>query len=247
MINKIVKKIYNFIFSNNPIFYKHKFDGISTRANLGFLEEVNFKQYSEEAAAFVGRDYKFYLRLHQVLWCAATAKNVKGDFVELGTGRGYLFSAVASYSLNNELRKDIYLFDTFLPYKTDKSTGEQKEGQYISSFYAENYESIARKFGKYNFVHLIKGRCPESLSEVYGNGRRAISFLHVDLNFHEAEISSLDYLWPYITLGAIILLDDYANPGRELQQQKHKKYFESKGLEVLTTATGQGLILVNVK
>ena len=217
LFSKIYKKIFSGIILKNPLFYQYRFDNLATRCNMGFIESDSFKKLHSKSIQFSGRDYKFYLRVHQVLWCASAASNIEGDYVELGTGRGYLFAAVCEYLRVHHIHKYVYLFDAFLPFKTDKNTGEQKLGQKRSEFYAESYEMVHQKFTEFDFVNLVQGKCPGTLKEIYGEGLRNISFLHVDLNYHKIELGSLEFLWQYLSEGAVILLDDYANPGRETQ------------------------------
>lgn len=251
MIMHVVRKVKNIFFDapfrffekNNTYLYPFKFDNLATKNNMAFIKNTAFKNYHAKSIEFCGRDYCFYLRVHQALWCASIGRGIDGDFVELGTGKGYIFAAVCEYLRTSKCRKSIYLFDTFLSFKTNKSTGEQKEGQKKSEFYATNFEETKLKFSEFDFVTLIQGKCPDSLEKIYCNGNRKISFLHVDLNFHEVELKSLELLWPCLTSGAIILLDDYANPGREKQYEAHNRFFYEKGLEILTTATGQGIVI----
>jgi hypothetical protein len=251
MINHFIRKLisvfvvtpYRILYKNNPLLYPFKFDNIATRNNMSFINGRDFERYHSKSIEFSGRDYRFYLRVHQALWCASVTKNVDGDFVELGTGRGYIFAAVCEYLRTEKINKSVYLFDTFLPYKTSKDTGEQKKGQKKSGFYAENYDVVNKKFSEFDFVILVQGKCPEILDKIYGGNNRKISFLHVDLNFHEVELTSLKLLWPYLSDSAIILLDDYANPGREIQYEAHNHFFDEKSLKILTTATGQGIVI----
>jgi hypothetical protein len=229
----------------NPISYRYKFDGLATRANLSFMGNKKFIKYYENSIKTAGRDYRFYLRVHQALWCASIARNYEGDFVELGTGKGFIFAALAEYMSDNGIKKHVYLIDTYVPYKTDPGNGNQSESQVKSDFYAVDFACVVTAFKRYEFVQAIKGRCPEILKTLYFNSEHKIAFLHVDLNYYKAEIESLEFLWEYITPGAPILLDDYANPGRERQNFEYDSFFASKNLDILTLATGQGLVIKN--
>ena len=250
MLKKYIKKFilfllgkpYRIIIKDNPLLYPYKFDNISTKNNLSFIHSHDFLRYHSKSIEFGGRDYRFYLRVHQILWCASVSKNVVGDFVELGTGRGYLFAAVCEYLKVNNINKSVYLYDTFIPYKTNKITGNQEDKFKRSDFYAECYESTRDKFSEYKFVTLVQGKCPESLRGIYESEHHRISLLHVDLNYHIAEIQSLQFLWRNISKGAVIILDDYANPGREKQYEAYEDFFKNKGLCILTTASGQGIV-----
>jgi hypothetical protein len=259
--NKIIKRVFSALtmvplvgkilvagkkrfYQNNPMFYKANFDGLATNANLSFLDDKLFNKCYQQSVFNGGRDYRFYLRVHQALWCAQVASNIEGNYVELGTGRGFIFGAVAKYIEIKKINKKIVLFDTFLPYKTDPINGNQINGTKKSEFYASCYEDVREKFAEFKFVELVSGLCPESIVEYYSrNWNQKISFLHVDLNFFQAEISSLKVLWPYIQNGACILLDDYANNGRESQNKAFNDFFSEFGIPVLTTASGQGIVI----
>ena len=91
---------------------------------------------------------------------------------------------------------------------------------------------VEKNFSQWSNVKLIQGRAPEVLHNIIKENFK-ISFLHVDLNFYEAEIQSLDFLWDYLSPNAFILLDDYANPGREVQYEAHSLFFKSKGENIL--------------
>lgn len=244
------KEIYLYIkgliYTDNPIFFRNKFDNVACNSNLSFLKNHIFMACNEQAIHNADRDYRFYFRLHQALWCAQMAEMIDGDFLELGTGKGYIFGAVSKYLELSSVAKKIYMFDTFLPYKTDSITGNQNDTNIKSSYYADSYEAVKEKFRRYSNCVLIKGVCPDTVIQlVEDNVIKKIAFLHVDLNYSEAEIASLKTLWPLISKGGIILLDDYANIGREVQNQAFDSFFADLNLPILTTASGQGIVIKN--
>lgn len=235
---------YRRLIIESPAFYPLKFDNFASRCNFGFLSEKEFLLYYAKSIEFGGRDYKFYLRVHQDLWCAGVASSIEGDYVELGTGKGFIFAAVCEYMKKTRINKCVFLFDTFLPYKTDMNTGAQIKGRRKSKFYANDYDEVAGRFNEFDFVTHVQGKCPDSLLNLYDkSSNRKIAFLHVDLNYHQVEIDSLTLLWPKLTSGAVILLDDYANPGRDLQYEAFTKFFTDLNTSILTTGSGQGIII----
>ena len=120
---------------------------------------------------------------------------------------------VAEFLAEREEQTECYLVDTFSPFKTDKLTGVQSvEGK--KQIYAESELEVKQRFQKYDNVYVIK---VHTVLKFYKESKfNKISFVHVDLNFHEAEIMSLSYLWNRCAEGCIFLLDDYANYGRDL-------------------------------
>ena len=225
--------------------FMHSFDGIGSNHNFGFLNEDRFKYALLKANEAGARDYSIYLRLHQAIWCADVARLISqtASFVELGTGRGYIMSGVLGSlefidpSLHQ--KQEIYCFDTFLPFSTDL-IGKQDEKFGTNPYYAESYESIQNTFIRTKNVHLIKGTLPESLLEQTID---EISFLHIDLNAPEIEIQCLGVLWSKILPGGIVLIDDYAYQGYDFTYMAFNKFAAEAGVNILTTASGQGIII----
>jgi O-methyltransferase len=236
-----MKKIRNFL----SIFkkYKYDFDNVKTNNNLYFLEEKKFNESYWDIKNKINFLPDIPLRVHQAIWCAENASRIDGDIVELGTGKGFLFLNIMSHSEDMLKHKNIYLCDTFLPYKTDINTGSQLHSNGVSSIYAPSYEYVESCFKKWTNIFLVKGYLPESLSNENSPKISSISFLHVDLNFHEVEISCLEMLWDKVVCGGLILLDDFGNPGRERQMDAHINFFNTKNQSILCLASGQGLII----
>jgi hypothetical protein len=233
----LINKILEFFKS-----FKYSFDNLKTNNNFYFLDDPHFLRTYENAKIILDFQPDIPLRVHQAIWCAYYAKNINGDIIELGTGKGFLFYNIMCHYGHLLKRKNIYLCDTFLSFKTDMLTGKQVPENGISKIYAQSYDQVKNSFAKWENIQLVKGLLPNSLIE--SNIKiEAISFLHVDLNFYKAEIECLEYLWEKICLGGIILLDDFGNPGREAQMEAHLNFFTSKGQVILSLATGQGLVI----
>ena len=70
-----------------------------------------------------------------------------------------------------------------------------------------------------------------------------ISFVHVDLNFPQIEYECLEYVWPFITKGGIILFDDYAYSGFEKSYELMNNFAKKVNKLILTTPSGQGILI----
>jgi len=233
----IINKISNYFKR-----FKHNFDNLKSNNNFYFLQDTKFLSIYENTKTILDFHPNIPLRVHQAMWCAFNANNIVGDIVELGTGKGFLFYNIMCHYGDLLKRKNIYLCDTFLSFKTDMLTGQQIPENGISKIYAQSYEQVKNNFARWENIKLVKGLLPNSLME--SNFKiDAISFLHVDLNYYRAEIECLEYLWDKISPGGLILLDDFGNPGREAQLNAHLNFFTSKGQTILSLACGQGLII----
>lgn len=219
---------------------------MATTNNFSFIKTPRFKLAEKRAVEASGFDYRIPLRIHQAIWCAdqAIKLNSKASFVELGTGRGYVMSAVLGSFEGITPIIDVppvFLFDTFESASTDLKSGQDlKLGKTI--YYAESFEDVQESFSKYSNVTFVRGKLPESLEKKKQN-IGMISFLHIDLNAPEVEIECLLQLWDQILPRAIILIDDYACGGFEYTYELINKIAETLNLSILTTASGQGITI----
>ena len=221
-----------------------KFDGIETCHNMFFMKDPDFISAQSRAVKAGGFDYGIPLRLHQAIWCAkyALERDPTAHFVELGTGKGFVMSAVM-FNLDSTRERSklppTLLFDSFESSATDSLSLQSFEnGKNI--YYAESYEKVVENFKEWPNVSLIKGRLPDSLES---NVPERISFIHVDLNSPLIEIACLKLCWNNLIPGGVILLDDYAYLGFEKTHEIITGFFEEIGLGILTTATGQGIVI----
>ena len=222
-------------------------DGMATVHELPFYQDSNFLASRDFANLSSPFSYDIDMRLHQAIWCAKSAEsNLKngGVIVELGVGRGYVMSAVLEYlALAWKIYPEIYLFDTFAPWKI--IDGAQVFSNGINSYYAADVREIEDQFSKFNAknnVRIVQGIIPESLGQ-FLESNSVIAFLHVDLNSPYIEVEAMKLLWNKLSPGCLILLDDYSYIGFSDSLRMFTEFFEAKNLYVLTLATGQGIVI----
>lgn len=220
------------------------FDGIETCHNMFFLKEPAFVKAQSRAILAGGFDYEIPLRLHQAIWCARYSIKRDSDayFLEFGTGKGFVMSAVLSYLTLSENRATLppmLLFDSYQNSATDALSHQSPEnGKNI--YYADSFDQVLNNFKEWPNVKLVKGILPESL---LGKIPEKVSFMHVDLNSPLTEVQCIQACWENLIPGGIILLDDFAYLGFEKSHEILTNFFNQIGYAVLTTATGQGIVI----
>jgi O-methyltransferase len=220
--------------------YHHRFDGIATRHNDGFRQNPRFRRAYDRAVTASGWDYGAPYRIHQALWCSHQAQKVPGDFVELGTGRGFTMSAVlADYSNWNSDSRCLHLFDTFKSTLPDK-TGAQTSATPVSRFYAQSLDQVRANFSEWNRVYFHEGNLFDTLPHFLA---ASVAFVHIDMNFFEPEVYGLQMLWNRIPRGGAILLDDYAFQSHDKQYDAMNQLADELNFSILSTPTGQGIII----
>jgi hypothetical protein len=214
---------------------------MATSAIASFLDKPNFVSayFRMRVASRAVVDPGLQWRVHQAMWCAANSMKTEGDFVECGTGKGLMMSAVLD-SLPNWQTSDkrLLLFDTFSPFGIDPLSGKNLEEFGLRGTYASDIEDVAQNFSEWNRIELIKGFLPGTLHE----GKiEKIAFLHVDLNHAPAEVAVVRELWPKIQRGGMMLLDDYAQVLE--QNEAMNELSRELSFDILTTGTGQGIVV----
>jgi len=228
----------------NPKYFSYNYDGLATSHNMSFMEDENFQISYFRGKSAINNSADMPLRAHQAIWAANHCLKIDGDFMELGTGKGFVMSCVLASIKNwNEYKKTLWLFDTFEPYMIN-DRGDQVQERGKCKYYADNFESVQKNFSEWNNIKMIKGKLPQTLNEYISNNTQSkISFLHIDLNFPKIEIDCLNLLWDKITTNAIILIDDYCFRGFETTKLAFDNFANNRNKKILTLASGQGILI----
>ena len=122
---------------------------------------------------------------------------------------------------------------------TSISDGVQRSEKGPCPVYAISVEKTRENFSEWSGVVLHEGDVIESLQKV----ELRPAFLHIDLNNAPPEIFGIRSLWPNIPPGGVVLLDDYGYRGYEKQGEAMDLLAQELGFDILTTPTGQGVII----
>lgn len=227
---------------------RYEFDGLHTVHNHDFMEDDRFKRAYQRGVQAAGKDYQWYWRVHIGLWAAATAIKLPGDFVECGVNRGFLSSAIMQQLDWDTTQRMFYLLDTFqgidAKYLSELEIKggvlERNQSEINSGFYTQNLKEVEDNFAEWKNKKIVVGSIPETLP---GITSEKIAFLHIDLNCTEPEVAALDYLWPKLVCGAVVLLDDYAYFGYQPQKEGMDDWAKLHNVAIASLPTGQGLIV----
>jgi hypothetical protein len=225
-------------------------DGLRTIHNHDFMHDPLFVcAYDRGVKAGEGVDNKLHWRMHVALWVAHHAAKLPGDFVECGVNKGAVSSSILAYLADwNSLGKHFYLLDTFGGMDERYITDEEKRLGKVelnnrvlqANGYELNPESVRRNFSEWERVHVIQGAVPDTLQQVDAH---AVCYLHLDMNCAVPERAALEYFWPRMVAGGMVLFDDYAYVGYEPQKRAHDEFAQAQGVMVLALPTGQGILI----
>jgi hypothetical protein len=213
-------------------------DGLSTSHNCDFTGDPQFLR-ANEAAQKHERGVSIRWRMHVTQWAGFHAMHLGGDFVECGVNRGFLSASVMSYLDFKSLRsRKFFLFDTYSGLVESLVTEEDVAAHRHE--YTDCYDFVVEAFKPYPNVIIVRGVVPDSLRTVEID---RVAYLSIDMNCVQPEIAAMEYFWPKLVAGGIVIIDDYGFAGHEAQKRAADKFAEAVGAKILSLPTGQGLLL----
>lgn len=227
------------IYSRIVLLFKSNYseDGLKTYHNASFLKNPDFIHAYSEALKQDNHAIKW--RAHITQWAGDHASKLEGDFVECGVNTAFLTKSVVEYTnFSTLLDKTFYLFDTYNGLVESLVTEDDIAAH--RNEYTECYQFVIDTFKDYKNVKVIKGIVPDSLNS---ENIEKVAYLSIDMNCVLPEIAALEFFWPKMVKGGIIILDDYDSPGHEAQQEGADKFAHSVEAKILCLPTGQGILI----
>ena len=92
---------------------------------------------------------------------------------------------------------------------------------------------------KYENVHIIKGKFPESGKEIVD---KRFCFVHLDVDLYKSTIDSLRFFFPKMVQGGIILIHDYHSDGI---QKAFREFKNENQVQMIELTGSQAMIIKN--
>ncbi|HUZ64725.1 MAG TPA: TylF/MycF/NovP-related O-methyltransferase [Acetobacteraceae bacterium] len=182
--------------------------------------------------------------VHVALWAATQAARLPGDFVECGVDTGMLSLAICEWLDFNALDRDFWLFDTFrgIP-EAQMSPAEHAGigGWHNAHSYEECFDRAAANFSPWPRCRLVRGEVPGTLAGF--PAERRVAYLSIDMNIVLPEIAALEFFWPFLVPGAVVLLDDYGWATHRDQKAAFDAFAAEHRVPILAVPTGQGILI----
>lgn len=139
-------------------------------------------------------------RIEQIKLFIKQTESLDGDIVEVGVFEGGTAEVLIEHSKN----KQVFLFDTFegIPYD-DIEGGYHKEGDFKST----KYNELIEEYKSNNRVNIIKGIFPDESGQAVQE--KKFSLVHLDVDVYKSYKDCLDFLYPKVVKGGVIVFDDY--------------------------------------
>ncbi|MDM9631151.1 TylF/MycF/NovP-related O-methyltransferase [Robiginitalea aurantiaca] len=143
---------------------------------------------------------------------------VPGAFVELGIFKGISFVRFLAYRemIDGNNHRKFIGFDAFGHFPKATLDSDKKmlskflEDAGDQSISKTQLETVLERKGVEHNVELISGNINETVPKfIEENPDITLSLIHLDVDLYEPSVTSLEYLFPRLSKGGILILDDY--------------------------------------
>jgi O-methyltransferase len=133
----------------------------------------------------------------------------EGALLEVGVWRGGTGALIAQQAALSGIDGIVYLCDTF--------RGVVKTGPHDSTYTGGEHHDTSRRTVEalvdslqLNNVQILQGIFPDETSRAVKSEK--IRFCHVDVDVYQSAKDIVDWVWPRLVPGGIVVFDDYASP-----------------------------------
>ena len=171
---------------------------------------------------------------------------IPGDIVECGVWRGGSMMAIASMLMrHNDSQRQLHLFDTFEGMSAPTDADVAISGESAESLLETEDKSDAKSVwcvSSLNEVrsHMDQTGYPESHTHYHvgkvedtipAGAPEQIALLRLDTDWYESTAHELKHLFPRLSEGAVVIIDDYGH--WQGARQAVDEYFEEHGIGMM--------------
>lgn len=162
-------------------------------------------------------------------------ENVNSDIAEVGVFKGGSAKVICEV----KGKRMLHLFDTFegMP-AVKKGIDVVKSG----SFSSTDLENVKAYLAKYENVLFYKGLFPASAKDLRG---LTFSFVNLDVDIYSSTLACLEFFYPRMEKGGIVLSHDYRNRKTPGVKKAFDEFFADKAETIIELWASQCMIQKN--
>lgn len=170
----------------------------------------------------------------QLYQCAESALKIKGDYAEVGVYRGGSSMIICKAKDN----RPIHLFDTFAGLPKPKKIDKDFSGFCLTSGeFDVSLDEVKQKLTKYKQVYFYPGLFPNTAIPVRD---KRFAFVHLDVDLYQSTKDALEFFYPRLNKGGIILTHDFIFEG---VKKAFYDFFDQKPESIIRLSTTQALVI----
>jgi O-methyltransferase len=173
-----------------------------------------------------------------VLWrTLCQCLGLEGDLIECGVFRGGTALLEATTMREAGGARRLHLVDSFAGMPgTTRDVDRFQEGD----LGATSAEDVRRALGGFPFARVHEGYIPAVMAEV---DAERIAWAHIDVDIYAAIRDSLEFVYPRLVPGAMVVFDDYGFPSCPGARRAVDEFFAERPEVPLCLPTGQCLVV----
>src|SRR5271166_796487 len=145
------------------------------------------------------------------LWCLVEqSSKVPGSLLEVVVWRGGTGALLCRKSQLCGIQAPVYLCDKFRGVVKATARDHSYEGGEHSDASRKTVENFFRGLGIEN-ARIIEGIFPDETGHLIRDS--AFRLCHIDVDVHQSAQEAFHWLWPRLSLGGIVVFDDYGFEG----------------------------------
>ena len=177
---------------------------------VSYLEVLILSGYKEpevmELIKTVNRESDLWVTTAEAMMIHSLTKaqrRIPGEMAEVGVYKG----ATAKLICEAKGEAPLHLFDTFagLP-----EPAEQDDGFFAGGMFSGQLDQVKQYLGEYKNLSFYPGLFPETGDAITD---KSFSFVYLDVDLYQSTKDSLEFFYPRMNTGGVILSHDYQYPG----------------------------------
>ncbi len=145
------------------------------------------------------RFYNFWFQIERL-----KRMKIEGAFVELGVWQG----ETAEIIHEMDKSRNLHLFDTFDGFDNkDLEKETNRDERYSTDNFSDTkLEEVKALFSESNNISFYKGYFPDTAKDLKED---KFAFVHLDADLYKPTIDALNYFYPKLSPGGVIIIHDY--------------------------------------
>jgi len=179
------------------------------------------------------RFYTFWLQIERI-----KSEKILGAFAELGVYKG----TTANIIHQMDTSRTLHLFDTFEGFaKQDLVLENSNEDKFSTSNFSDTSLEMVRKYINGNKkVYFHPGYFPDSAKNV---NETNFAFVHLDADLYRPTLAALNYFYPKLSVGGVIIIHDYNHTWDGLRRAVDE-FVQSIPETIVEVADWQGSVMI---
>lgn len=180
-------------------------------------------------------------RCYELWQLVAQTGKLDGDILEVGVWKGGTGGLLCKRLKTLNIQKTVYLADTFTGVPKVSFRDSNYNGGEHSNTSAETViDLLSNKLSVDNYV-ILSGIFPDETGHLLVSER--FSFCHVDVDVYDSAKGILEWIWPKLVVGGIMVYDDYGFVGTNGITQFVNEQYDKPDRLVMHNLNGQAVVV----